>query len=114
MPSTSKKKRSKGRNSVQYERARARVLQHNRICQFRGNDKHPPCGQLIDLDLKWPDPMSATVDHIVPVSQMEWDDPRTYDPEFLIPMHLVCNQRKGDGSHGRKEPKHKTSRDWLA
>lgn len=112
MPTAAKKKRSKGRNSVQYERARRRVLQHNRICQFQGNAKWPACGQLIDLDLKWPDPMSATVDHSIPVSQLEWDDPRLWDVSLLFPMHLVCNQRKGDGK--QKPKKHKTSRDWLA
>lgn len=112
MPTTTKKKRSKGRNSVQYERARARVLRHNRICAFRGNGKHPPCGQLIDLDLTWPDPMSATVNHIVPVSDLAWDDPLCWDMGNLEPMHLVCNQRLGDGK--QKPKKHKTSRDWLA
>lgn len=112
MPATTAKKRSKGRNSPQFIRAKNRLLQHNRICAFRGNDKWPPCGQVIDLDLEWPDPMSGTANHIIPVSDLEWDDPLTYDINNLEPMHLVCNQRLGDGK--QKGQKHPTSRDWLA
>lgn len=112
MSTAVKKKRSKGRNSVQYARTRDRILKHNRICAFRGNDKWEPCGQLIDLDLEWPDPMMGTVNHKIPVSDLEWDDPLLWDPENCEPMHLVCNQRLGDGK--QKPSLHKTSRDWLA
>lgn len=56
--------------------------------------------------------MSATVNHIVPVSDLAWDDPLCWDMGNLEPMHLVCNQRLGDGK--QKPKKHKTSRDWLA
>lgn len=111
MPTTKKQKRSKGRNSDKFTRAKWRVLRANRVCQFRGNDKWPPCGQLIDLDLKWPHPMSPTADHVVPVSQLAWDDPLLWDPKNLVPMHLLCNQRKGDGK--QKPQKHVTSRNWL-
>jgi hypothetical protein len=110
LPSSTKKKRSKGRNSAKFERAKNRVLAANQICQFRGNDRWPPCGQIIDLDLKWPHPMSGTANHIIPVSRLAWDDPLTYDVNNLEPMHLVCNQRLGDGS--QKKQKHPTSRDW--
>jgi hypothetical protein len=112
MPTTARKKRSMGRNSGLFRRARARVLASNQICQFQGNEKWPPCGQLIDLDLKWPDEMSATVDHLVPVSTVDWNDPSLWDVSLMVPMHLVCNQRKGDGK--QKPKKHVTSRDWTA
>lgn len=111
MPASTKKKRSKGRNSVQFERSKWRVLRANQICAFRGNDKWPPCGQLIDLELPWPDPMSPTVNHIIPVVDLEWNDPLTWSPANLEPMHLVCNQRLGDGK--QKPKKHPTSRNWL-
>jgi hypothetical protein len=112
MATAVKKKRSKGRNSVQFDRARERVLKHNRICQFKGNDKWPACGQVIDLDLKWPHPMSPTVDHTITVASLDWNDPLCWDVSNLQPMHLVCNQRKGDGK--QKPSQHNTSRDWLA
>lgn len=112
MPTSSKKgPRSRGRTGGKFYRAKARVLDTNRICQFKGNDKWPPCGKLIDLDLKYPDPMSATVNHIIPVSDLAWDDPLTYDVENLEPMHNICNKRLGNSKP--KPRKHKTSRDWL-
>lgn len=66
----------------------------------------------MDLTLKWPDPFSPTVDHIIPVNQLEWDDPLTYDVSNLEPCHLVCNQRRG--SKKKAPSMHPTSRDWLA
>ena len=47
------------------------------------------CGENIDRDLTSPDPMCATIDHIVPLSQgglHEWTN--------LAPAHLSCNQGK--------------------
>lgn len=107
-----KKKRSKGRNSDKFVRARNRCLQANQICMFKGNDKWAPCGNVIDLTLKWPDPMSGTADHIIPVADLAWDDPLTYAQENLQSMHLLCNQRKGDGK--QRKQSHPTSRDWRA
>lgn len=105
--------RSRGRSGAGWERARQRVLRTNQICQFAGNDKWPPCFELIDMSLKWPHPYSATVDHPEDalVKDLEWNDPRLYKSEGLAPMHLVCNQRKGDG---RQKPQgHPQSRQWL-
>lgn len=65
------------------------------------------------MSLKWPHPMSFSADHPdgTMVSQLEWDDPRLYDADLLVPMHLVCNQRKGTG--GMKRATHPNSRDWT-
>ncbi|APQ42204.1 HNH endonuclease [Mycobacterium phage Estes] len=106
MPTSSKNgPRSRGRTGGKYERAKWRVLKANQICA------HPDCRKLIDLDLKWPDPMSPTVNHIIPVKDLAWDDPLTYSVENLEPMHLVCNQRLGAGPR-KKKPKHQQSRNW--
>lgn len=104
MPTSSKNgKRSRGRTGAAWENARRRVLASSNICHI--------CSELIDLSLKYPDPMSATVDHLIPVSSMAWDDPRLTDVEFLAPAHDVCNKRRGVG--GYKRPEHKWSRDWF-
>lgn len=111
MPTNSKKgPRSRGRTGARFDKAKKRCLSANQICAFRGNKKWPPCGQLIDLTLRHPDPMSATVNHIIPVSGLPWDDPLCYDQANLEPMHLVCNQRLGDGR--QKKSQHPTSRNW--
>lgn len=50
------------------------------------------CGNEIDYDLKFPDPWSFTVDHVIPLSK--GGDP--LDWENLRAAHYRCNQRKGD------------------
>lgn len=115
MPTSSNGKtpRSRGRTGSKWLHVRKRILEHNRICQFAGNDRYPPCFELIDLSLKWPDPRSGTVDHpeSALVKDLAWDDPRLYDESLLKPMHLICNQRKGAGK--QKKSEHPQSRQWL-
>ena len=48
------------------------------------------CGGAIDPSLRWPDPMSQSVDHIVPLSKGG-----THEQSNLQWTHLVCNIRKG-------------------
>ncbi len=48
------------------------------------------CGDLIDRDLRWPAPMCASLDHIVPLALGG-----THEQSNLQWTHLVCNIRKG-------------------
>lgn len=48
------------------------------------------CGEAVDPELKWPDPMSASLDHIVPVSQGG-----VHSPANAQCSHLTCNVHKG-------------------
>ncbi len=66
-----------------YEKNRKRVLNENEVCAL--------CGLPIDKRLKFPDPMSATVDHIIPVAK----GGHPSDPANLQIAHLICNQVKG-------------------
>lgn len=50
------------------------------------------CGQPVDKSLKYPDPMSPTVDHIIPVSRH--GDPTSLDNLQLA--HRRCNRLKSD------------------
>lgn len=50
------------------------------------------CGRPVDKSLKSPDPMSATVDHIIPVSKK--GDPVSLDNLQLA--HRCCNRKKSD------------------
>jgi len=105
MPTTSKNgPRSLGRKGIRFQKAKQRVLRANQICD--------ECGEFIDLQLKWPDPLSPTVDHIIPVNQLEWNDPLNYDVNNLVPCHLVCNQRRG--AKKKKPQQHPQSRDWFS
>lgn len=58
------------------------------------------CGQPVDKSLKYPDPMSATVDHIIPVSRH--GDPVALDNLQLA--HRYCNRMKSDKMPIEPEP----------
>lgn len=48
------------------------------------------CGKKVDKDLRWPDSMSLSLDHIVPISK---GGPHTLSN--LRVTHLACNLKKG-------------------
>ena len=66
-----------------YDKNRKRILAEGEVCAL--------CGLPIDKKLRFPDPMSATVDHIVPVAK----GGHPSDPQNLQIAHLICNQIKG-------------------
>ena len=78
----------KGVSRVQFEKNKARLIKAGRakgaIC--------PGCGQPIDFSIAYPDPMSATADHIVPISK----GGHPYAMENLQLMHFMCNRKKSD------------------
>lgn len=62
----------------------ARVLRYATTCAL--------CGCPLDRDLKYPDPMSPSADHIEPWAHAPH---LRYDPANGQAAHLVCNQRRG-------------------
>ncbi|MDD6230406.1 MAG: HNH endonuclease [Lactimicrobium massiliense] len=56
------------------------------------------CGKPVDFSLKFPDPMSPTIDHIIPIA-------KGGHPSDLANMqlaHLACNRAKSDKVLNRK------------
>lgn len=100
--------RSKGRTGRPYLRMRQRVLRASQVCAA--------CGEAIDLSIRWPDPMSPSVDHIIPVSQLPAGSPLLTAVSNGRPMHLGCNARRGDGTRNKPTTRysHPTSRNWYA
>ena len=84
-----------------YEAARKRVLAAANVCAI--------CGQTLDKSIKFPHPMSATVDHIIPIAK----GGHPFALENLQAVHLCCNQRKGDDLIPKEAetPKHYDNRD---
>lgn len=78
-------------------------------------------GEAIDMDLEWPDPDAFTVDHLIPLSELEEDDPRRVDPDYLAPAHGRCNSSRQNMPLAEWRAKQataseinaSTSRDWL-
>ena len=68
----------------QWEHNKKIILATQSICGI--------CGKPVDKSLKYPDPMSPTVDHIIPVSKN--GDPVALDN--LQIAHRYCNRMKSD------------------
>ena len=68
----------------QWEHNKKIVLARDSICGI--------CGKPVDKSLKYPDPMSPTIDHIIPVSKR--GDPVAL--ENLQLAHRCCNRLKSD------------------
>lgn len=90
---------------MQYLTNRKIILATQTICAI--------CGKPVDKTLKAPDPMSATVDHIIPVAKH--GHPSAL--ENLQLAHRACNRAKWDRLPGEmtgpsRPEKIKHSRDW--
>ena len=85
MPEKKKRYRPDMDGSFQsaYAKARRGVLAEAEVCAI--------CGLPLDKKLRFPHPMSATADHIIPVSK----GGHPADPANLQAVHLICNQVKG-------------------
>lgn len=77
-----------GRNARKANGAKWRALQRRVRARM---DPCALCGEAIDYGLPPGDPMSFTIDHIVPISR----GGGVYDPENCQAAHLRCNQAKG-------------------
>jgi 5-methylcytosine-specific restriction endonuclease McrA len=68
-----------------------RVSQRERIAV---RDKHrcALCGKRVDMRISFPDPMCATIDHVVPRARGGGDE----DANLQL-AHFVCNASKNDG-----------------
>lgn len=73
-----------GAHERPYRRNRKRILATQSVCAI--------CGKPVDMSLKSPHPMSATVDHIIPVSK--GGHPSAMDNLQLA--HWICNRLKSN------------------
>lgn len=74
----------KGAHRANYERNRKRILATQNTCGI--------CGHPVDFSLKTPHPMSATIDHIIPVAK----NGHPSDIDNLQLAHWTCNRQKSD------------------
>ena len=73
-----------GSHRANYERNKKRILATQNICGI--------CGKPVDKSLKYPHPMSPTIDHIIPVA-------KGGHPSSLSNLqlsHMGCNRQKSD------------------
>lgn len=92
MPQGVKKKRPTYSNRPEKNTALRSMWEHNKKIILATQSICGICGQPVDKTLKYPDPMSPTVDHIIPVSKC--GDPTALDNLQLA--HRYCNRMKSD------------------
>ena len=69
---------------MEFERNKKKILAGSDVCAI--------CGRKVDKALKFPHPLSATVDHIIPVSK----GGHPSDLQNLQLAHFRCNRQKSD------------------
>lgn len=99
-----------GEHRAALDRNRKKIYATQKICGI--------CGKPVDFALRYPNPMSKTIDHIIPISR----GGHPSDISNLQLAHLTCNLAKADGllKEGKDTPKPKVvsnrnlpqSRDW--
>ena len=97
-----------GKHRAQFDRNKRRIFATQKNCAI--------CGGEVDFSLKYPDPYSATIDHIVPLHK--GGHPSSL--ENLQLAHLRCNRLKSDKVQGGSGQAVETNRnlpqsmDWTA
>lgn len=95
MPTPNRRADHTGQHRTAYEKNRKRVLATQEVCGI--------CGKPVDKSLKFPHPLSPTVDHIIPISK--GGHPSEMDNLQLA--HMCCNRQKSDkvASENNKQTK---------
>lgn len=88
---TVKRPDQKGEHRRQYEINKKKIMASQNICGI--------CGKPVDKALKYPDPMSACIDHIIPVAK----NGHPSDISNLQLAHWTCNRSKSDKLVGTAE-----------
>jgi len=98
--------RGPGRDGSDWRRVRALVLDGATLCSL--------CGGELDLTAPPRSPQAPSVDHVIPLAELQRYDPETrrrmaLDPALLRPAHYGCNSRRGAG---RRPTARRTSQQW--
>lgn len=73
-----------GTHRTVFEKNRKKIIKEQSICAL--------CGKPVNKKLKYPHPLSASVDHIIPLAK----GGHPSDLENLQLAHWVCNRQKSD------------------
>lgn len=100
-----------GAHRKQFENNKKRIFATQSVCGI--------CGKPVDFSYKYPHPLSACIDHIIPVAK----GGHPSDLDNLQLAHMTCNRQKSDklfANNAKQEPKITSNRvlpqtiDWLS
>ena len=80
-----------GTHRAQYEQNKKKILATQDVCGI--------CGKTVDKSLAYPNPLSACIDHIIPIAK----GGHPSDISNLQLAHWQCNRAKSDKMAGTKE-----------
>ena len=80
------------RTRVDMDPSNRKLFEHNKKIILATQSVCAICGKPVDKAIKYPDPMSPTVDHIIPLAKN--GDPVSLDNLQLA--HRYCNRMKSD------------------
>lgn len=78
----------KGAHRAAYERNKKKIFATQNTCGI--------CGKPVDFSIKTPDPMSAVIDHIIPVNGPGGVQGHPSDISNLQLAHWGCNRQKSN------------------
>lgn len=81
-----------GRHRTQYDKNKQIILLTQDVCGI--------CGKPVDKSLRYPHPLSPTVDHIIPINK----GGHPSDLDNLQLAHFTCNRAKSDKLIESKSP----------
>ena len=73
-----------GSHRAAFDKNKKKIFATQSVCAI--------CGRPVDFKLKYPDPMSACIDHIIPIDK----GGHPSDISNLQLAHLACNRQKSD------------------
>lgn len=73
-----------GTHRLAFERNKKKIYATQSVCGI--------CGRPVDFSIKYPDPLSACIDHIIPVNK----GGHPSDIDNLQLAHFACNRQKSD------------------
>ena len=80
-----------GKHRAQFDKNKKRIYATQTICAI--------CGKPVDFSLKFPHPLSPTIDHIIPISK----GGHPSDIDNLQLAHRCCNRQKSDKLIDRRD-----------
>lgn len=79
--------RRPGLDDMRYRNMREQLKQRQDPCHL--------CGWPINLQLRYPHPLSWSCDHVIPRSTLSPDDPRNWHIDNARAAHFRCNTARG-------------------
>ena len=80
-----------GKHRAQFDKNKKRIYATQTVCGI--------CGKPVDFSLKFPHPLSPTIDHIIPLSK----GGHPSDIDNLQLAHRCCNRQKSDKLIDRRD-----------